>query len=132
MRKVTASARDRGLGTIFAEQERDDYSSFPSRGKEGDELFPWDLISLSPSCRKTGIVVPLLFYSSRPLEPGLERWRGRGGECNEVETIKRERGAPDGAEHVRLSLPLLAGHAVINLSKTQQYNRAMKKAPRTR
>ena len=43
-----------------------------------------------------------------------------------------ERGAPDGAEHVRLSLPLLAGPAVINLSKTQQYNRAMKKAPRTR
>ena len=32
------SARDRGLGTIFAEQERDDYSSFPSIGKEGDEL----------------------------------------------------------------------------------------------
>ena len=43
-----------------------------------------------------------------------------------------ERGPPDGAEHVRLSLPLLAGPAVINLSKTQQYNRAMKKAPRTR
>ena len=45
---------------------------------------------------------------------------------------EREKGAPDGAEHVRLSLPLLAGPAVINLSKTQQYNRAMKKAPRTR
>ena len=44
----------------------------------------------------------------------------------------KERGAPHGAEHVRLSLPLLAGPAVINLSKTQQYNRAMKKAPRTR
>ena len=33
---------------------------FPARGREGDELFPWDLISLSPSCRKTGIVAPLL------------------------------------------------------------------------
>ena len=42
---------------------------FPARGREGDELFPWDLISLSPSCRKTGIVVPLLFCSSRPLSP---------------------------------------------------------------
>ena len=63
------SAGDRGLNTILAEQERDNYSSFSEGGREGDELFPWDLISFSPSCRKTGIVVPLLSYSSRPLSP---------------------------------------------------------------
>ena len=31
----------------------------------GKELFPWDLISPSPSCRKTGIVAPLLFNMNR-------------------------------------------------------------------
>ena len=64
-----SSARDRAKGPRRVRQERDDYSSFPARGREGDELFPWDLISLSPSCRKTGIVVPLFFCSSRPLSP---------------------------------------------------------------
>ena len=61
----SSSAGHRGLTTILAEQERDDYSSFPAGAREGDELFPWDLISLSPTCRKTGIVVPLLFCKNR-------------------------------------------------------------------
>ena len=32
------SARDRGLGTIIAAQERGDYSSFSAGGREGDEV----------------------------------------------------------------------------------------------
>ena len=35
---IDASARDRGLRTILAEQERDDYSSFSAGGREGDEV----------------------------------------------------------------------------------------------
>ena len=34
----SSSAGHRGLTTILAEQERDDYSSFSAGGREGDEV----------------------------------------------------------------------------------------------